>query len=110
MKPVSEFTEQELQFLGKNNIIHVRFVDGVPVGILKLMFTHGLVTGYQPVSDGDAYNHRFCYPKTDFSLVDVIKFALEWNPSELPPDGWVKYKGVKGEFTPEEKHELVKLL
>ena len=100
---MDKFTQEEIDWLRDNNITHAKQLDdGTPIGVADFMTTWGLVTGYEPTDSGRANYHRFCFPKSTFSLDEVIEFAEEWDGISMPPRGWLKYKGVLGEFRPED--------
>lgn len=90
-----------------NLYVHVKTVDGLPIGVyLGFAYTNAIVSGYTNDVLQPPFIDRFCYPRTDFSLAEVIEIANEWNVDDLPREGWVKYKGVAGDFRPDDIDEF----
>ena len=98
---------QFIRFLADNGITHVHNDHDTRVGVAEFMFTNALVTDYDRLT---ANVHRFCYPSDKYSVTQMIDLAKAWDGQSLPPDGWVKYKGVLGEFGTNESQTLRKLM
>lgn len=91
------------------NLVTVKTIQGKGIGIVNYIFTYGLVSGYDPYDQNFFdYEHRFCYPKERFSESAILAFAINWDGKSMPPDGWVKYKGLI-ESSPEEKDKVEEL-
>lgn len=78
--------------------------DGIIITVIEYLFTYGLCT--DPDYDV-SYNNRFCYPKNKFSKMNMLEITLIWDGKSLPPDGWTKYKGVQGEYSPKDKDKIL---
>ena len=104
------FNNEELSFLKRQGIVHIKVVDDIPIGVNRFMYTYGLISGYEATVYGKPSHHRFCYPNDMYDLADMFNIAKDWDGKSLPPDGWVKYKGDLGEFTPNERNILDRLL
>ena len=61
--------------------------DGRWIGVLKLIYTCGLVVGL----DESGYQYRYCYHR----YVDAVRDAERWDGVDDPPGPWVKLKGHK---------------
>ncbi len=72
-------------------------------GVANFIYTYSLVNRVG-MSIGE-YTHfdRYCYPKNKFSLNDMIEMLKGWDGKSEPPAGWIKYKGMKGEYTPDDR-------
>lgn len=86
---MNETLKMFLEEQGYTDLVELQ--SGEIAGILKFLFTTGLVVGL----DKYGYRIRFCYEFTNEARV-----ALElWDGKDFPPGNWIKAKGsdVNGE-------------
>jgi len=78
----------------KEGYFSLRYVDGRGLcGLRDFAFTVGLCYGL----DENSYLGRYCYPK---HLSNDASIALSvWSGKEDPIGGWVKHKGIGGEWS-----------
>jgi hypothetical protein len=72
----------------------IRYIEGRGYcGLREFLFTIGLCYGLEE----NSYSGRYCYPK---NIENDSHIALKvWNGNSDPVGGWVKHKGIEGEWS-----------
>jgi hypothetical protein len=85
--------EELIEFLKKEGYYNLREIPNRGLcGLKQFIFTVGLVEG---LTEG-SYIGRYCYPN---ALIKESVVAIElWDGKDDPIGGWIKYKGVNGDY------------
>lgn len=96
---MEELTEELIAHLESEGFTEIRLVpDRGICGLKRFMFTIGLVYDINPRPKNweDWYSGRYCYPLEH--VVDAIDALNKWDGEEDPEGGWIKHKGIAGEW------------
>ncbi len=85
-----------IQKLEKEGYYKIKHIEGRGLcGLREFLFTIGLCYGLEESS----YAGRYCYPKDSENRHDS-DIALDiWDGKNEPVGGWVKHKGISGEWS-----------
>lgn len=71
-------------------ITNKRNINGVECGILRFLFTWGLVVDITETGEGEIFEYRFCFEHYE----DALESLNSWNGEGLPGGPWIKQKGL----------------
>jgi len=71
-------------------IIDKKTINGVECGLLRFLFTWGLVVDITETGEGEIFEYRFCFEHYE----DALASLKAWDGTGLPGGPWIKQKGL----------------